>query len=177
MLIACGSFNPPTPMHFRMFGKFFVLFLSEALKKKISQFSSEIAKDHFKEQGTHEVIGGIVSPVHDAYGKKGLVSQTHRLAMLKISLQSSSWVKISDWECQQEAWTRTRATLQHHQNYLNSIISDLNGVNTGNLPSWLPDSVKQLKDPVQIKLLCGADLLESFATPDLWDVDDVSFSR
>lgn len=21
MLIACGSFNPPTPMHFRMFGK------------------------------------------------------------------------------------------------------------------------------------------------------------
>lgn len=121
------------------------------------------------------MIGGIVSPVHDAYGKKGLVSQTHRLAMLKISLQSSSWVKISDWECQQEAWTRTRATLQHHQNYLNSIISDLNGVNTGNLPSWLPDSVKQLKDPVQIKLLCGADLLESFATPDLWDVDDVSF--
>lgn len=24
MLIACGSYNPPTPMHLRMFGKFFL---------------------------------------------------------------------------------------------------------------------------------------------------------
>lgn len=27
--------------------------------------------------------------------------------------------------------------------------------------------------PVQVKLLCGADLLESFATPGLWKEDDV----
>lgn len=119
-----------------------------------------------------------MSPVHDQYGKKGLVSQTHRLAMLKLALASSTWIRISDWECQQEAWTRTRATLQHHQNYLNSIIRDLNGVNTSNLQwHWLPDDVKQLKDPVKIKLLCGADLLESFATPGLWDEDDVSEMR
>lgn len=137
-------------------------------------FFAEIAKDHFAELGTHEVIGGIVSPVHDAYGKKGLVSQTHRHAMIKLALETSSWIRISDWESQQEAWSRTRSTLQYHQNYLNSIIRDLNGVNTSNLPNWLPDNVKQLKDPVHIKLLCGADLLESFATPGLWDNDDVS---
>lgn len=94
--------------------------------------------------------------------------------MLKMALASSTWIRISDWECQQEAWTRTKSTLQYHQNYLNSIIRDLNGTNTSNLPSWIPDNVKQLKDPVQIKLLCGADLLESFATPGLWDNDDVS---
>lgn len=136
---------------------------------------AEIAKDHFTEQGQHEVIGGIVSPVHDAYGKKGLVSHTHRLAMIKLALETSSWIRISDWECQQEAWTRTRNTLQYHQNYLNSVIRDLNGVRSGSLPSWVPDNVKQLKDPVQIKLLCGADLLESFATPGLWDTGDVSW--
>ncbi len=28
---------------------------------------------------------------------------------------------------------------------------------------------------VQVKLLCGADLLESFAVPDLWSKDDVSY--
>ncbi|CRK90022.1 CLUMA_CG003747, isoform A [Clunio marinus] len=152
MLIACGSFSPPTPMHFRMF---------------------EIAKDYYSELGNHEVIGGIVSPVHDAYGKKGLVSQTHRLAMLKLALETSSWIRISEWECQQEAWTPTRNTLQYHQNYLNSIIRDLNGVNSSNLPSWIPYNVKQYKEPVQIKLLCGADLLESFATPGLWKTDDL----
>lgn len=173
MLIACGSFNPPTPMHLRMFGEK-IYFREFSFCSRFHNLFSEIAKDHFTELGSHEVIGGIVSPVHDAYGKKGLVSQTHRLAMLKMALATSSWIRISDWESQQEAWTRTKSTLQYHQNYLNSIIRDLNGTNTSNLPSWIPDNVKQLKDPVQIKLLCGADLLESFATPGLWDNDDVS---
>lgn len=93
--------------------------------------------------------------------------------MLKLSLQTSNWIRLSEWETQQEGWTRTRNTLQYHQNYLNSIIRDLNGTNTSSLPSWIPENVRQIKDPVQIKLLCGADLLESFATPDLWDKDDV----
>lgn len=169
MLIACGSFNPCTPMHFRMFGKsdfYFSKFFY------ISKNILEIAKDHFEERGI-TVIGGIVSPVHDSYGKKGLVSQTHRLAMITNALQTSSWIRISDWECQQESWTRTRNTLQYHQNYLNSLLSDLNGVNLSSLPSWLPENVKYQKSPIQIKLLCGADLLESFATPGLWDPDDL----
>lgn len=29
-------------------------------------------------------------------------------------------------------------------------------------------------DPVSVKLLCGADLLESFAVPKLWKDEDVS---
>lgn len=171
-------------MHFRMFGDFIFQIRLVLITYKLCFLLhlgyillTEIAKDHFNETGTHEVIGGIVSPVHDQYGKKGLVSQTHRLAMLKMALNTSTWIRISEWECQQEAWTRTRTTLQYHQNYLNSIIRDLNGVNTNNLPNWLPDDVKQLKDPVKIKLLCGADLLESFATPGLWDPDDVRHSE
>lgn len=121
-----------------------------------------------------EVIGGIISPVHDAYGKKGLIPQTHRLAMVKLALKTSDWIRVSDWETQQEGWTRTKNTLQFHQNYLNSIIRDLNGISSNNLPSWVPENIKQIKEPVRIKLLCGADLLESFATPDLWDKEDVS---
>jgi nicotinamide mononucleotide adenylyltransferase len=138
-------------------------------------FRAEIAKDHFAERGTHEVVGGIISPVHDAYKKKGLVSQTHRLAMMKLALQTSSWIRLSEWESQQEDWTRTRNVLHYHQNYMNSIIRDLNGVNSASLSSWLPPNVKQLESPVQIRLLCGADLLESFATPGLWDKEDVRF--
>lgn len=41
--------------------------------------------------------------------------------------------------------------------------------------SWIPDFVKKgCTGPVQVKLLCGADLLESFATPQLWADEDVS---
>lgn len=152
MLIACGSFNPCTPMHFRMF---------------------EIARDHFNQMGTAEVVGGIVSPVHDSYGKKGLVSATHRCNMIKIGLQSSDWIRLSDWETQQEEWTRTRMTLQYHQNYINSYLKDSNSINEQQIPSWVPEGLNKITGHVQLKLLCGADLLESFATPGLWKDEDL----
>lgn len=61
------------------------------------------------------MIGGVISPVHDAYGKKELESSTHRLAMLKLALQNHDWVKLSNWECKQETWSRTKQVLQHYQ--------------------------------------------------------------
>lgn len=42
------------------------------------------------------------------------------------------------------------------------------------LPGWLPNNLRVRKDPVQLKLLCGADMLESFAVPGLWSDADVS---
>lgn len=40
---------------------------------------------------------------------------------------------------------------------------------------WIPDDVKFCSGgPLKVKLLCGADLLESFATPGLWMEEDVS---
>ncbi|XP_053662862.1 uncharacterized protein LOC128711994 [Anopheles marshallii] len=153
MLIACGSFSPPTPMHFRMF---------------------EIARDHIQQMGQGQVVGGIVSPVHDSYAKKGLVSATHRCAMIKIGLKSSDWIHLSDWETQQEEWTRTRQVLQYHQNYINSYLKDTNGtINNQHIPAWIPEGIKRTGGQVQLKLLCGADLLESFATPGLWKDEDL----
>lgn len=115
MLIACGSFNPCTPMHFRMFGNKIAENVSKIASTYQNRLLPEIARDHFNQMGTAEVVGGIVSPVHDSYGKKGLVSASHRCTMIKIGLQSSDWVRLSDWETQQEEWTRTRLTLQYHQ--------------------------------------------------------------
>lgn len=74
--------------------------------------------------GSHTVIGGVISPVHDAYGKKELESSTHRLAMLKLALQNHDWIKISNWECKQETWSRTKQVLQHYQVYI-TIITNL----------------------------------------------------
>lgn len=152
VLLACGSFSPPTNMHLRMF---------------------EIARDYFIQMGSHQVIGGVVSPVHDSYGKSSLVSDKHRATMVKLALQSSDWIRLSEWEMQQEQWTRTRLTLQYHQNYINSYLNDINGSANELIPSWLPENIKNVSGNVQVKLLCGADLLESFSTPGLWDPDDI----
>ncbi|XP_053619867.1 nicotinamide/nicotinic acid mononucleotide adenylyltransferase 3 isoform X2 [Plodia interpunctella] len=172
VLMACGSFSPPTYMHLRMF---------------------EIAKDYLQSLGLATVVGGIMSPVHDAYGKKDLVAAHHRIAMLKLALRSSSWVKVSEWETQQSGWTRTRVSLQYHQDTINAHAS-LSSLNVTDPPSWLPDDVINVNDitnsidepdnlmerlngnrneQVTVKLLCGADLLESFATPGLWADEDL----
>lgn len=154
ILLACGSFSPPTNMHLRMF---------------------EIARDHLHRLGNHVVIGGLISPVHDAYGKKDLVPSTHRLAMARLALHNSDWIKVSDWESNQETWTRTRQTLQYHQNKVNSLLNHSNYEYDMNEDDhrWIPDNMRNNNSPVQIKLLCGADLLESFGTPGLWSDEDI----
>uniref|UniRef100_A0A671KK27 Cytidyltransferase-like domain-containing protein n=1 Tax=Sinocyclocheilus anshuiensis TaxID=1608454 RepID=A0A671KK27_9TELE len=60
----------------------------------------------------YHVVGGIVSPVGDDYGKQGLVASKHRLAMARLALQRSDWVSVDDWESQQEDWTETVVTLR-----------------------------------------------------------------
>lgn len=59
------------------------------------------------------------------------------------------------------------------QNYANSYINDINGTVNETVPSWLPDDIKDVTGNIQVKLLCGADLLESFAVPGLWAQEDV----
>jgi len=166
-LIACGSFNPITNMHLRMF---------------------EIARDHLHRLGQYNVIAGIISPVRDGYGKKGLVPANHRLAMVQHSVKTSDWIKLDPWECEQDAWLETRKVLEHHQNNLTSIVNDNkspkkrkldhvgpHGDVIDNANSIVPTNLNwENSHPVQLKLLCGADLLESFGTPGLWKEEDIA---
>ncbi|XP_036149247.1 uncharacterized protein LOC105828567 isoform X1 [Monomorium pharaonis] len=157
ILMSCGSYNPPTNMHLRMF---------------------EIARDHLHRLGTHVVVGGVISPVHDVYAKKELASATHRCAMLRLALQNSDWIRLSTWETRQNCWSKTRISLQHHQNLLNSVLSNSNDIKHHlqiEDTEWIPENVKNSEDstPIQIKLLCGADLLESFGIPGLWVEEDI----
>lgn len=156
VLLACGCFNPITNMHLRMF---------------------EIARDYAHRIGQYEVIGGIISPVHDGYGKKELESATHRINMLKYALHGNEWVKFSEWEVKQESWTRTRQTLQYHQNHVNAFLHSTGNnldVNEEEL-QWMPDNIRKRcgNRSVIVKLLCGADLLESFGIPGLWADEDI----
>ncbi|XP_059018771.1 nicotinamide/nicotinic acid mononucleotide adenylyltransferase 3 isoform X6 [Mustela lutreola] len=97
VLLACGSFNPITNMHLRLF---------------------EVARDHLHQTGMYQVIGGIISPVNDHYRKQGLVAAHHRVAMARLALQTSDWVRVDPWESEQLQWTETVKVLRHHHSEL-----------------------------------------------------------
>lgn len=63
------------------------------------------------------MIGGIVSPIHELYEKPNitLASNKHRLAMMKLALLSSDWIRLSDWETKQSNFTPTVELLRYHQ--------------------------------------------------------------
>eukprot|EP00088_Acartia_fossae_P028150 TRINITY_DN28950_c0_g1_i1.p1 TRINITY_DN28950_c0_g1~~TRINITY_DN28950_c0_g1_i1.p1 ORF type:complete len:244 (+),score=19.13 TRINITY_DN28950_c0_g1_i1:29-733(+) len=143
VLLACGSFNPPTILHLRLF---------------------ELARDYFRREKPHlKVVGGIISPTHDTYQKKSLINSKHRLAMSFGAILNSDWIKVSDWEVRQKEWTRTRLAMDNYSRL----------VNTEPNLEWLPSPGKQEEGPLVMKLLCGADLLGSFSVSGLWQEEDI----
>ncbi|XP_028283710.1 nicotinamide/nicotinic acid mononucleotide adenylyltransferase 3 [Parambassis ranga] len=148
VLLACGSFNPITNQHMRLF---------------------ELARDHMHSTGQYQVVGGIVSPVSDGYGKQGLVPAKHRIAMAKLALQSSNWVRVDEWESQQPDWTETVVTMRYHYGRILKEYRQSMGTHTdssGNTPHLSSPSP-------HLKLLCGADFLDTFKIPGLWQDDHV----
>ncbi|XP_074010270.1 nicotinamide/nicotinic acid mononucleotide adenylyltransferase 3 isoform X2 [Numenius arquata] len=139
ILLACGSFNPITNMHMRLF---------------------ELARDHLHQTGQYQVIEGIMSPVNDDYGKKGLVSARHRIAMAKLALETSDWIRVDPWESEQKTWTETVKVLRHHYNESLRLLQNLS------FPFVFPVLP-------ELKLLCGADFLQTFKTPNLWKEEHI----
>jgi nicotinic acid mononucleotide adenylyltransferase len=72
------------------------------------------------EQNRYDVIGGWLSPVHDAYGKASLIPQKQRYDMCVAAVSSSVWLSVQQWEMKQKGWTTTAETLCKYQEALNS---------------------------------------------------------
>ncbi|RWS10883.1 hypothetical protein B4U79_04328 [Dinothrombium tinctorium] len=145
VLISCGSFNPITVMHLNMF---------------------QVAK-HFLEsecRTKYRVLRGIISPVNDRYSfKKTLIPAEHRIEMIKLALNTSSdndWIRVDDFEAKQEQWMRTLDVLKHFEREIKSgdLLADLPNVN---------------KSEVDLRIICGADLIETFSVPNLWKDEDI----
>lgn len=133
VLVACGSFNPITNMHLRLL---------------------ESARDYLKDYRNVDVLGGFISPVHDSYGKKGLVSSNHRIQICELACNSSDWIAVDTWEHLQDSYITTRKALQHFQLHVDQFYRDLG-------------------HRVQIMLVCGVDLLRSFFIPGVWLEEDI----
>jgi nicotinamide mononucleotide adenylyltransferase len=74
--------------------------------------------------------------------------------MVKLAIKNNPWLSISEWEALQKDWTLTVNSLSYHKDLLESQYG---------------------KNNIQLMLLCGGDLMESFMVPNLWKSEDVTF--
>ncbi|XP_012705901.2 nicotinamide/nicotinic acid mononucleotide adenylyltransferase 1 [Fundulus heteroclitus] len=161
VLLACGSFNPITNMHMRMF---------------------ELARDHLEDTGQYSVTKGIISPVGDGYKKKGLVEACHRVEMARLATESSGWITVDSWESQQSEWVETVKVVRHHQEELLAAEHNKDDVDTVKCAkkrrieenSFESSDHHRKLDGPRLMLLCGADVLESFGVPNLWKQEDIA---
>jgi nicotinamide mononucleotide adenylyltransferase len=131
-----------------MFGK---------IKDPCSPFKNlELARDYFNcdESLTDcsnrlRVVGGIISPVSDAYRKPSLIEASHRINMCQLGCAGSEFIDIDPWESVKSTWTRTVDVLKYFDKTLN-------------------ESFKGGK-PIKVMLLAGSDLVEGFAQEHLWN--------
>ncbi|KAM9855711.1 nicotinamide/nicotinic acid mononucleotide adenylyltransferase 1 isoform 2-T2 [Aulostomus maculatus] len=162
VLLSCGSFNPITLMHLRMF---------------------EVARDYLENTGQYRVLRGIISPVSDGYKKKGLIEASHRLEMARLASEDSDWITVDPWEGSQPEWMETVKVAQHHYEELLSAGQNQDDVDTVKYTKRRcieDESQHQAKDCLlcsddpQLMLLCGADVLVSFGIPNLWKEEDIA---
>ena len=92
LLVACGSFSPPTFLHMRMF---------------------ELARDFIRDNTDFEVIGGYLSPVSDAYKKDGLAKADARVHMCQLATADNDWIMVDNYEGLSPEYIRTPSVLDH----------------------------------------------------------------
>ncbi|XP_062283299.1 nicotinamide/nicotinic acid mononucleotide adenylyltransferase 1 [Scomber scombrus] len=161
VLLACGSFNPITNLHLRMF---------------------ELARDHLEDTGQYRVVKGIISAVGDAYKKKGLIEACHRLEMARLSTENSDWITVDSWESSQPEWLETAKVVRHHYEELHTAEQyndDVDTVKYAKKRRMQEDSFEgasehKRRGNTHLMLLCGADVLESFGIPNLWKQEDIA---
>ncbi|KAE8224770.1 hypothetical protein CF319_g2390 [Tilletia indica] len=146
VIVACGSFSPPTYLHLRIF---------------------EMAKDSIVESGKYELLAGYYSPVSDSYKKAGLAKADDRVRMCELAVEkTSTWLMVDSWEAVQGEYQRTAVVLDHFDTMLNGP-DPVTGARGGIL---LPSGERK---QIKVMLLAGGDLIQSFGEPGVWAAADL----
>ena len=66
-------------------------------------------------QAGHDVLGGYMSPVNDAYHKPGLLPAQHRIAMCQLAAAESDLIMVDTWEAAQPDAQRSLVVLDRVQ--------------------------------------------------------------
>ena len=140
VLLVLGSFNPPHTWHARL-----PAIVKDALKAPSRRFPA----------GAH-VVGAYLSPVHDGYGKPGLVKAEHRIAMARLAVAHEPGVGVDTWEATRSQHQRSLAVARA----LHRRVGDF----------ALAHGASEVPAVV---IACGSDLVKSMATPGHWRPEDV----
>jgi len=166
VLVACGSFNPPTIAHLRMFRV-----AEEALRRGKREEGDE-------GEGGEEVLGGFLSPTADAYAATPAASRAKAASLSRSTAEDRcalcraaagadprAPLAVDEWEAGvgklRGAPVRTLRVLQAVEARLAVALREAEG---GACPDPLPAP--------RAVLLCGEDLLASMADPS-WDAAQV----
>lgn len=134
VLVATGSFNPPTYMHLYMF---------------------DAGREALELHGFH-VVGGYMSPVNNAYGKQGLILAEHRIRMCELAVEGLPLLMVDPWEALQPNYQRTLNVLARVADGLHDISSRFGSIRVTllcgadllesfTIPGvWLPDQVETI---------------------------------
>ncbi|KAM0277841.1 hypothetical protein ACHAQH_005546 [Verticillium albo-atrum] len=135
ILVACGSFSPVHYVHLQMFA---------------------MAADYARTETNYEVIGAYLSPVSDAYKKKGLARAHDRVEMCQLAVKAARQpLMVDSWEAQQASYVPTAIVLDHFNYEINELRGGCGG------------------KKVRIALLAGADLVETMGQPNIWSARDL----
>ncbi len=77
-----------------------------------------MANDYFNQNPiyNYKVVGGILSPVSDAYGKPSLVPALDRVEMCRLACEGHPFMSVEPWEAMKTEWTPTLEALKHFDN-------------------------------------------------------------
>lgn len=135
VLVACGSFSPVHYVHLQMFA---------------------MAADYARTETNYEVIGAYLSPVSDAYKKKGLAPAHHRIEMCQLAVKHARQpLMVDPWEPLQASYCPTAIVLDHFDREINGVLGGCGG------------------KKVRIALLAGADLVETMSQEGVWSYPDL----
>ncbi|VDO81449.1 unnamed protein product [Schistosoma margrebowiei] len=111
---------------------------SHVLSRENNQFTQKEYSDSHPIDYDHQtvVVGGIFSPVSNLYEKKGLLPASIRVELTRLAcISASDWLAVSNWECSQSSWLRTRVVLDHIYGILNNTYSNLNNIDETDIDS------------------------------------------
>ncbi|EPY35032.1 nicotinamide mononucleotide adenylyltransferase [Strigomonas culicis] len=149
VIALCGTFNPMHTAHICMY---------DAAKAALLQSSATDAM-----QRRFAVLGGYVSPVHDAYNKKGLHSFAERAEVADLCVASHPELAVDRWEGLQTHYIRTFYVLEQLE---------------ASVQNWYaekePEAFERLKNAglrVRVVFACGGDLFSSFFVEGCWPLN------
>ncbi len=103
VLLLNGCFNPIHNNHIRLL---------------------ELAREHLNSLNNYHIIGGYISPTHDAGIQRKLsvllTTWQDRLEMCRLAVHDSSWIMIDDWQIAQEKNHGAQQSKQRLNNFLHN---------------------------------------------------------